>query len=86
VLEGVAAGWFGAGGGPYVVWCPVVEDIKGAGVPGRSSGGTASKARGRHGWRRSKAHEGDDAGGLRRRLTEHSSCSEHKWAARSSWA
>jgi hypothetical protein len=33
VLEDVAAGWFGAGGGPSVVRCPTVKDIKGGWRP-----------------------------------------------------
>jgi hypothetical protein len=33
VLEEVAAGWFGAGGGPSVASCPAVEDVEGGWRP-----------------------------------------------------
>jgi hypothetical protein len=33
VLEEVAAGWFSVGGGPSVVRCPTVEDVKGGWRP-----------------------------------------------------
>jgi hypothetical protein len=33
VLEEVVVGWFGAGGGPSMVWCPAVEDVKGGWCP-----------------------------------------------------
>jgi hypothetical protein len=33
VLEEVATGWFGAGGGPFVVRCPAVEDVEGGWRP-----------------------------------------------------
>jgi hypothetical protein len=33
VLEEVAVGWFGAGGGPSLVRCPAVEDVEGGWRP-----------------------------------------------------
>jgi hypothetical protein len=54
--------------------------------PGGLQPGAASRARGRHSWRRSKAHVGDNTGGLRWQLTGGGGCSEQRWAARSSWA
>jgi hypothetical protein len=70
--------WGAGGGGGRVVRCrrrPVRGEVPGGGGRRRrlaSRGGLqpsiASKELGRHGWRRSKAHEGDDTGGLRQRL------------------